>query len=83
MATKNENLEASWLQDFFLKVEPCLARSFSLPSLSMVEYSSGYLLCISYLTMTESCINKRKSIEITSLQERKNSSLGGLELTWQ
>ena len=35
----------------------------------------------SYLTMIEWCINKQKSIEITSLQERKNSSLGGLKLT--
>ena len=33
------------------------------------------------LTMTESCINERKSREITSLQERKNSPLGGNELT--
>ena len=31
--------------------------------------------------MIKSCINKRKSTEITSLQERKNSPLGGHEFT--
>ena len=29
LVTKNENLEASWPQDFFLKVEPCVAERFS------------------------------------------------------
>ena len=33
------------------------------------------------LKMTESCINERKSREIASLQERKNSPLGGNEPT--
>ena len=31
--------------------------------------------------MIKSCINKRKSREITSMQKRKNSSLGGHEFT--
>ena len=46
----------------------------------MVQYSSGYLLFVSYLTMIVSCINKRELIEITSLQERKNSPLEDMSL---
>ena len=38
-------------------------KSFSLPSLSTVEYSSAHLLFISYSTMIENaCINTQKSI---------------------
>ena len=75
-------IDKKWGGDLFHTKPDFLARSFSLPCLVMVDYSSGYLLFISYLTMIESCINnKRKSIEITSLQERKNSPLGGHELT--
>ena len=57
-----------------------LAKSFSLPSLSTVEYSSGYLSFISYWT-TIVVYNKQKSREITSLQERRNGPLRGHELT--
>ena len=40
-----------------------VAKGFSLPPLSEVQYSSGYLLFISYLTIIESpCINAQKSI---------------------
>ena len=39
------------------------------------------LKVFSSLTVIESCFNKRTSREITSLQKRKNSPLGGHKLT--